>query len=263
MRSNTYLNANKILSRKGLTWVLSIATACLVLLYFRHSLIFYFQYQRLKQLRCATTNSSCRSKIWVHRVNSLERLSLVAPYFDGVEADVTFDEKRRTLLVYHPPFNGRVILFEHWLQQLKKSNKKAWIDLRAITDHNRDEVFQQLLALERKYQFRNQLIFELYHVAAANKLAENDFIVSMNIPVDRLSNKDSIIAFSKSISPQVPYISQEDHHITFMKTHFPDKRIITWSVSFRNYFNTNHLQNLILDEKIDVVLVNIKSRYRF
>jgi hypothetical protein len=60
--------------------------------------------------------------------------------------------------------------------------------------------------------------------------------------------------------PQVAFVSQEDTYIPLLKKHFAGKKIITWALSFNNYFDLSHFRSLTADTTISVVLINCKSK---
>src|SRR6185369_9050299 len=70
---------------------------------FRYPLLLKFQYSRLQSLNRL-------QKIWVHRVNSLERYDLLKDKFDGFEADLSFQPETGSFFIYHPPLTGETAI---------------------------------------------------------------------------------------------------------------------------------------------------------
>src|SRR5437763_1698172 len=87
--------------------------------YYHPELLYAFQYSRLKGLSYQTNgvNRSALSKIWAHRVNSLQRFDILKNDFEGMETDVMFDPGKNEFLIYHPPFSGHVLLLQDLLRE--------------------------------------------------------------------------------------------------------------------------------------------------
>jgi hypothetical protein len=250
--------------RKKKYWVLGILLFITVAWVFRYDGMLWFQYMRLKSIACSEeTSNTCRDKIWAHRVNAMERLQKLEPHFAGFEIDVVYDSTRNSLLVYHPPFEGRVILLESFLKKIAASNKKSWLDLRYVSGSNVEKVQGLLAEMEKKWHFMNFTVIEVYDTAAANYLAKKGYQMAINVPVYGLHSERDWIEFASSVSPQVKYVSQEDTFFPQLKLYFPGKRIILWAVAFKNYFWLDHLEKLVNEKVVEVVLVNVKSRYRY
>jgi hypothetical protein len=77
------------------------------------------------------------------------------------------------------------------------------------------------------------------------------------MPSVEFLKQDSIQA---SLKPEVSFVSQEDKYIPLLKKHFPHRKIITWALSFNNYFDLSHFRELVADTSIQVVLINCKSK---
>lgn len=249
--------------KKAYPFVFILFLLLTVIYLFKTEILFQYQIFQLKRLDCYQVNNSpCKSKIWAHRVNSLERLRLLNGYFTGVEADIVFNDEKKTFLVYHPPYNNQTLRLESLIKRLRQQNQKVWLDMRGVDSTNFKTAYQLLQMINLKPGYDQNIIFELYDLVAANYFADKGLITAINVPVSLLQQYDTWTAFSNAVSKNVKFVSQEDFHIPLMKQYFPDKKIITWSPSFYNYFNTDHLQQLLMDEKIEIILVNVKSKYR-
>lgn len=240
----------------------------LVLVYvFRYELLFSFQYSRLKSLSCQSDkgdfiNDSCLDKIWVHRVNSTERYEILKGKFAGYETDIVWDSVAKHFLVYHPPLEYTPVPFDSFLAAVH-SNALSWFDTRGINTNDTSTVLAELNRLDKTAKIKMNAILEVYDVSVANFLAEHGYWVALNIHTDwiqKFSRESQWEQLRNSMSPEISFVSQEDTYVPLLKQHFPGKDIITWSVAFKNYFNREHLKELISDDKVKVVLVNVKSR---
>ncbi|MDE3248429.1 MAG: hypothetical protein KGO82_07220, partial [Bacteroidota bacterium] len=203
---------------------------------------------------------SCLSKIWVHRVNSTERLKWVKRKFSGVEADIMFDSAAGCFWVCHPPEKSALRL-EEYLQELQTEKPcSAWLDMRGVTSRNAARAVSILSELGKKADIRNRLVYEVYDIDAANFIATNGFTTSFHVPATAFADSAALTAFDRALAPAVEYVSQESSFVGKMKNGFRNRKIITWSIAFSNYFDRRNLEGLLADPSIAVVLVNVKSR---
>lgn len=247
-----------------------LAIAGLLVTVFRYPLLFAFQRLRLSQLACGTEQrlapdtpigdlSSCQ-KLWVHRVNSMERLETVQDYFGGFETDLVFDRAANTCRIVHPPAPAGPLtadVYFRWLQGAP--GKKLWLDVKAVDRADVEAIVLYFQQSDSLYAIRDRVIIESSVPALVNRLAAKGFIVSYLVPYEYLDGKipDTVAG----LWPEVRFVSQEDRHIPVLKKLYPGKPIITWALDFDNYFSFSHLQSLLADPSIAVVLINVKSRH--
>jgi len=237
--------------------------------YYRKDILFRFQYHQLKKIECRTNNSlnlPCfTNKLWVHRVNSLQRFHLVKDYFQGIETDVYYDSSIHNFRIWHPPENRPFDLYmESLLKEVKASNKKIWLDMRGVDSSNAQPAINIFEKKIQEYQLKQNVLTELYDVTAANCFAQHGFAVSLNVPPAILNkHNDEITGWKQQISSQVKFVSQSVEYVDSLKNKFPGKKIITWSLAFNNYFHIEKLKKLADDTSICIVLINVKSRYHY
>ncbi len=253
--------------RKKLLIVLLIVLAILAW-FFRYQLLFKFQYARLEGLACQEgkadfINDSCLNKLWVHRVDSKERFNILKDKFAGYETDIVWDSWKRKFLVYHPPLEGKPITLEKFLHGVDLERSMFWLDTRETPIADTANILKALDSLDHLHKLKMNAIIELYDTTVANYLAEHDYWVALNIHPEWISNykQSEWKRVKATMSPKISFVSQEDIHVPFLQKQFPGKDIITWSISFNNYFNRKHLRQLIKNDKVKVILVNIKSKY--
>ncbi len=221
-------------------WLLVILLILLVAWISRMELISWFQYQRLRSLQCTNYDQPdpCFAKLWVHRVNSLERFNLVKDRFKGCEADVVFDSTDNSFLVYHPPSDYKQLKLEQLLQVALGNQKKLWLDTRGVDSLCMRKAFEKLEVMNQGLNFKGAVIFELYDLKAANYFAAGGYQVSLNIPPAYLQENADLQSFCRQLSPGVKFISQESKYVNRLKKAVPGKKILTWSLSFNNYFHS-------------------------
>jgi hypothetical protein len=240
---------------------------------FRLNLLFAFQRMRLNQLGCAAGNRDSLSapigqlpvceKLWAHRIDSYERFLYMKDYFSGMETDVVFDTAIHNFRVYHPPAPPSDLLLDVYLKELKAGHKGLWIDVKGIDSTACNQAVEFFNTCDRLYNIKRYVIIESSLPRFINSLAVAGFTTSYYIPADYLDPQTPIRvtdSLEKQLAPAVKYISQEDILLPAMRSRFPNRKFITWALSFRNYFDLSHLKSLINDTSINVVLINCKSK---
>jgi hypothetical protein len=255
--------------RKKITIVLVIVAA-LVVYEFRNELMFEFQYYRLQGLSCQEAEKegfvadSCLNKIWAHRVNSIERFKKIENKFFGYEVDVVWNRNAKEFLVYHPPLKDTPVSLDHFLAEVSTHMPTFWLDVREVAAADTSEVRKAFERLDKTGSFKLEVIVEVYDTTVASFLANHGYWVALNIKtewIQQFSRESQWAQLRNVMSPRISFVSQEDIHVPLLKKHFPGKDIITWSLAFDNYFDRKHLKALISDERVKVILVNVKSRH--
>ncbi|PZR02934.1 MAG: hypothetical protein DI539_27185 [Flavobacterium psychrophilum] len=252
---------------KGVLIVLVITGA--LLFAFSYSLLFAFQSMRLGQLGCSVDKrqiadsgiahlQGCQ-KLWVHRVNSFERLQVVQDHFGGFECDLLFDPAAQTFRITHPPAPANDLTADDYFRWLKSSGKKMWLDVKDFRPADVEAGVRYFLHSDSLYHIRDQVVVESSEPALVNMLAAEGFIVSYLVPPQFLegNSRDTVV----SLLPEVAFVSQEDRFVAALKRRYPQKKIITWALSFDNYFNLSHFRSLLSDPAVAIILINIKSRH--
>jgi hypothetical protein len=252
---------------KGVLIVLVIAGA--LLFAFSNSLLFAFQRMRLGQLDCSVdkrqiagsniANLQGCQKLWVHRVNSFERLQVIQDHFGGFECDLVFDRVANTFRITHPPAPANDLTADDYFRWLKSSGKKMWLDVKDFQPADVEAGVRYFLQSDSLYHIRDQVVVESSEPALVNRLATAGFIVSYLVPPQFLEGNSGDTGIN--LLPEVSFVSQEDRFVAALKRRYPQKKIITWALSFDNYFNLSHFRSLLSDTTIGIVLINIKSRH--
>lgn len=252
--------------QKRAFYFISILLLTVVIGYFlRYQIVFRFQYSRLQSLSCKT-DTGCMQILWAHRVNSLPRYDWLKDKMTGFETDIVFNDSSRNFSVYHPPLNieGDTLSFDKFLSHVDLQQKRYWIDTRNVGYTNALEALSALQATGKAELMKKACIFELYDLVAAEQFALAGYSTSFNVShsvVRKMKNEPSFRDSINKHLQQVKYVSQESNQLGEIKKLFPHKRIITWHLTFMDYFRLSRLQNIVNDPQVDIVLVNIKSPY--
>jgi hypothetical protein len=248
--------------KKIIRFLLFFTLLLFILAYiFRYPLILQLQYTRLRSLE-----ENVFDKVWVHRVNSLERYDLLQHKFKGFETDVSFNEATDALDVRHQPETsiGDTLTLEKFFQHVDLHTKHFWLDMRLRSTSNMNSALQALNNLDDKYHVRNACIVELYSAKAASLFAKNGYTVSLNLTLELQQKLLADPVMKDSIDrqlAQVKYISRDARGLSPVKKLFPKKQLITWHVLFSDFVNRQPVRDLLKDPQIDIILVNIKTPF--
>lgn len=100
-------------------------------------------------------------KVWVHRVDSIERAVLMARKFAGMELDVVFDTAAGSFDVGHPPVPSAGISLDALFGAVPDVGRHYfWIDFKNLTDANAPAACRSLLATAAKYGLVGRMIVE-------------------------------------------------------------------------------------------------------
>jgi hypothetical protein len=228
---------------------------------FRYPIFYRFQISRLRSLSCA--KDGCFSRIWAHRVNTIERRKYLSEFL-GYELDVIYTGPKG-FAVLHPPDKvvGDTLRLETYLDKADFSKHRFWLDTRFIDSSNMKEALVALNKLVRRYPAGfNNCILEVYYLPVARLLAASGYNVSFNVSqrwLDNLPGNRSLQDSVKEILRDVKYVSQDAAYLRVVKQIFPDKKILTWHLAINDFFNRKELKALLSDPQVEIVLVNIKT----
>lgn len=201
-------------------------------------------------------------KLWAHRVDSYARFLYLKDYFSGMETDVVFDSTIQNFRVYHPPALPTGLCVDDYFK-VPGPHKGLWLDVKGIDPGEYMHAVNFLLKCDRLYGIKKYVIIECSKMEFINLLARSGFTTSYMVPPKYLQHDtpgqvtDSV---RQQLLQEVTFVSQEDIFLPYLKKRFPGKKIITWAISFKNYFNLSHFRSLINDTDISVVLINCKSK---
>ena len=101
-------------------------------------------------------------KIWVHRVNFIDKLQEINTKFSGVEVDVIFIEDKNIFDVNHPPAQSIDLSLFKYLSSIKlTSNNSFWIDFKNLSEDNMENSCLKLDSICKELKLnREQFIIE-------------------------------------------------------------------------------------------------------
>mgnify|MGYP006079081769 FL=1 len=207
-------------------------------------------------------------KIWIHRVNSIEKLKEVQQKFTGVELDLVFNDTSIFFDVNHPP----TISINLSLEEYFKNNKKDltyWLDFKNLNKENQEDALQHLdyickknkinkskvvvespqIGLLKNFKDAGYQISYYYHWPGLFSLNEEDRIRHINHMKETISNDAEII------------LSADYRDYEILKNKFPDRIKMFWIT--KKVFSITEiyaLTTIIKDDKVKSLLIQYKSK---
>ena len=118
-------------------------------------------------------------KVWLHRVNSVERAVRMAKQFRGMEIDVMYDSAADAFDVGHPPTPSIGLSLDRLLGTVPDvAGHYFWIDFRNLTNANAPAACTRLVAIARKYNLISHMIVESVHPTALVCFTDSGFHTS-------------------------------------------------------------------------------------
>ncbi len=201
---------------------------------------------------------SFKEKIWVHRVNTIERFLSVADQFKGVEIDLVFKSDSNYFDVNHPPEKS-IHLSLYRLLKTKNdcSHLRLWLDFKNLKASNAEASLKRLEAISKSLNINpNQIIVESRKPLFLKGFRAKGFKTSYYLPADiatlnkkKLREQIELIRDLKR-TESIDFISSNIRDYAFLKQHFPDCQIITWAGKSIHKIDVFYAFKIMLHEHI-------------
>jgi len=225
------------------------------------------QLPKLPAVRRVTQQSKARfrDKIWVHRVNSIERAGLMARQYKGMEIDVVYDSAADYFDVGHPPAPSQGISLERLFGAVPDiADHYFWIDFKNLSDVNKDAACERLSAIGRKYGVVGHTVVESTNPRALSCFSDRGFYTSYYLfpesDIDQMNTEQLTNYYEEVkanlIASRVNALSSSYHSLPFIQAYFPDSDILLWYVdSDKRLTHYASLAYLRLQPHVKVILV--------
>ena len=201
-------------------------------------------------------------KIWVHRVNSIERLKLVQGVFTGIELDIVY--QNGSFDVNHPPVESVNLSLDTYFSNVNNfKDHYFWLDLKNLNARNQLEILNSLNRITEKFKVKDHLIIESPEVSLLKILKKAGYYTSYYLPdlasvreENVLENRDQL---HKEVITELPTsVSQSINNYEMMKYYFPSYNKLVWSsLDWTDKANHERIYDLLKkDSTIKVFLVN-------
>lgn len=214
-------------------------------------------------------------KIWIHKVNSLEKLHEVTNRFSGVELDVVFESSTSTFDVNHPPDLTQGLTLHRYFSSMDSASdrKQYWLDFKNLSRENSEAALDRINEICNEFELeKNGILIESTNPRYLKPFSEVGFKTSYYLPPDLVEMDEA--DYSKTIESikqtieanQTDYISTNRKDFDIIKNEFPDARILTWSFNYKNGIELNPIEllrdaksmymkyKILSDDKVNVVL---------
>lgn len=219
-------------------------------------------------------------KVWIHRVNSIEKLKEVAKKYDRVEIDVVFQEGSNSFDVNHPPEKSINLSLQNYLSSIEISTKKRfWIDYKNLSNINMKNSCDKLDSICKTLNIkRNQIIVESTNPKYLKPFSHRGFNTSYylpatlnKVPKELLNEKMKSIKITANLN-KTNFISANMSDYEIIIEHFPDNRILTWGCALSKPLIINPIKLLreakllvykykvLSDKNVSVVLFRYQAK---
>ncbi len=169
-------------------------------------------------------------KRFAFRVNSVDRLKKVQGRYDGYESDVIFKDGK--FLLGHWEHELGDFYLEKMLRHFPKPFcGKFWVDLKNLSEENREAVVKRLSYLVRKYGLKDRIVLESPNVAVLSRMRGRGFYTSYYLPYPNRyapTQADAAVLAATLKKYPVDGVSSYAAVYPFMNYYFPNVPLFVW-----------------------------------
>jgi heptose-I-phosphate ethanolaminephosphotransferase len=180
-------------------------------------------------------NLNFNSKIWCHRVNSIERLEEAKAHFTGFEIDVVY-QKKGWFDVNHPPAKSIGLHLKQLIQSTESPETyNYWLDMKNLDTQNSYNAAKRLYVISKEMNCTENIIVESECIECLPYFDSLGFKTAYYLPFLHDMNEEelaiNLTKIDNSLSKFSPSVlSQERDSYALMKKHFPNCNFITWDL---------------------------------
>lgn len=215
-----------------------------------------------------------KEKIWIHRVNSIEKLQEINPKFDKIELDVVFLKNEKKFDVNHPPAESINLSLFEYLSSIKiKQNNMFWLDFKNLSKKNINQSIGKLDSICKVLNINeHQFIIESTNPFLLEKLKQKSYKTSYyladslnQLSKDELQEQLSIID-EMNVNYKTDYLSFSYRDYQIINNYYPNNVYLTWSFKFSEMQIINPIYilpmlklvyykySILSDKKVEIVL---------
>lgn len=215
------------------------------------------------------------SKVWAHRVNSIEKYQETQDIFSGAELDIVFNISNNNFDVNHPPAKSIGLTLFDFLKSNKRSKDfNLWLDFKNLNASNHLKSANKLDSIVAVLNINvENIIVESNQPLHLNEFSKKGFKTSYYLPtnISKLTNNDLITEYNLTQLSYLDFISSNVNDYSFLKENFPNTKILTWIINnppkIKSLYTLkrsilNFKRNFIVlnDTNIEVVLFRFNSK---
>lgn len=206
-------------------------------------------------------------KIWIHRVNSVEKLKEVDSEFRGIELDIVWEKD--DFDVNHPLAKSIGLSLEEYLYGFENTpNRFIWLDFKNLNKKNAFVSLDKLNSIVNHFSLsKSTIIIESTNTEYLKYFYNNGYKTSFYLP-DKLNSlsQDNLQEVLGSIDNEMgnnftDFISFPIEDYAIVKKKFPDKDLLLWDLSgSKGFKNKIRLHKALIDLKVKSILLPYKVK---
>lgn len=209
-----------------------------------------------------------QSKVWAHRVNSLEKLNYTQKFYQGVELDLVFDSISNTFDVNHPPAKSANLNLDTYFSKINNKDLKLWLDFKNLSENNAEKSAAILDLLTKKYSLKNEnILVESTAMHNLQTFKNKGFKTSFYLPqLVGLTDESKLVPTVDSIKQlliQYPTtgISSNVNAYEVLNKYFKNERKFLWHMykpySRHQIKNYRDFRKYVSDATVEAVLIKV------
>jgi hypothetical protein len=132
-----------------------------------------------ESIKPKTNFPTFNDKIWLHRCNSIERMTYYLSKYNGFETDAYYNTPEDYFNIDHDNVDRNTRLEDIFVLLTDHGKPYLWIDFKNLSETTCDGALRKLETLCRKYAFpKDRLVVESPHIELLNKFANAGFPTS-------------------------------------------------------------------------------------
>lgn len=209
-----------------------------------------------------------QSKVWAHRVNSLEKLNYTQKFYDGIELDLVFDSITQTFDVNHPPDPSIKLDLDTYFSNIKNKEIKLWLDFKNLSEHNAEKSSEILDQLTKKHSLKSEnILVESPEISCLQDFKNKGFKTSFYLPqLVGLADESKFVPTIDSIKQLlVKYptsgISCNANAYEVINEYFKEEKKYLWHIykpySRHQVKNYQDFRKYVSDPTVEAVLIQV------
>ena len=205
------------------------------------------------------------TKLWAHRVNSIQKLNIVLNNFDGFELDVVYDLDKNIFDVNHPPAKSINLILDNYLSSIDSiNNYKLWIDFKNLNSKTKLNALNRLNFIAATHKINPiNIIVESDNLTDLYEFKNAGYQISFYLPSLHNLKSENLEQTITNINDQLKknnniYISSNCIDYQIMKEKFPKQKKLLWvsgKISKTSGIKTLTIINSIIKDKLVEVLL--------
>lgn len=239
-------------NKKKIIFIIVLITAVVVYIFNPHKLE-YVGYQ---------------SKVWAHRVNTLDKLNYTQKFYDGIELDLVFNSITQTFDVNHPPDPSIKLNLDTYFSKINNKEVKLWLDFKNLSETNAEKSAEILDQLTKKHSLkRENILVESPEISCLQGFKSKGFKTSFYLPqLVGLADETKFVPTIDSIKQLlIKYptsgISCNANAYEVINEYFKEEKKYLWHIykpySRHQIKNYRDFRKYVSDPKVEAVLIQV------